>query len=335
MRRILASLIAALVVSTVSTSAIARTEFPVEGFPGDATRPFECPSGKMLAGFAGNAGLWIDSIQPICAVANDNRTFRQPVVEGPEFGGRGGTRQTVYCPIGTVLAHVDGKFTANGQIASLALKCETVTGRQSAGLLYFGNKNYAGVSRADPRTTRSGFGEGMQLAQGCSANELPTGFAVNFGIHVSGFGLICDRIAYPVAAAPPPPPPQGPSVAHRLAFGGAWDTTMEGGFGFKLILQPQGNGSSPINGVEGPLEVVGAFTFSRFGDLAADAGQNDLNGTLRGVVAPHARTLVFGYFLHNGKSGSGNFTLSDDGQSITGSIENSDGKSTWNGTRAK
>jgi hypothetical protein len=134
---------------------------------------------------------------------------------------------------------------------------------------------------------------------------------------------------------PKSPEPPRPSVAHRLAFGGTWDTTMEGGFGLKLILQPQGNGISPINGGEGPLEVVGAFTFSRFGDLAADAGQNDINGTLRGVVGPHARTLVFSYHQRNGRSGGGNFTLSNDGNSITGMLENSEGKSTWNGTRAK
>ena len=60
MRRLFVGLFAALVVLTASAPAMARTAFPVVGGPGDATRPFECPSGKMLAGFAGKAGLWVD-----------------------------------------------------------------------------------------------------------------------------------------------------------------------------------------------------------------------------------------------------------------------------------
>jgi hypothetical protein len=149
------------------------------------------------------------------------------------------------------------------------------------------------------------------------------------------------KAAAAAAAAPPPKPlsrtgrarPSGPPVAHRLAFTGAWDTPVAGGIGYKLILQPQGSGMSPIGG-EMPLEVVGAFTYNRFGDIAVKPGEHDNNGSLRGVVAPYARTLVFSYAQRNGSAGSGAFTLSDDGQSITGSIENSDGKSAWTGTRA-
>jgi hypothetical protein len=144
------------------------------------------------------------------------------------------------------------------------------------------------------------------------------------------------------AAAPPPKPlgatgrarPSGPQVAHRLAFTGAWDTTVAGGIGYKLILQPQGAGVSQT-GVEAPLEVVGNFIYERFGDIAVKPGENGNNGSLRGVVAPYGRTLVFSYVQRDGWAGGGAFTLSDDGQSITGSIENSDGKSAWNGTRAK
>jgi hypothetical protein len=88
-------------------------------------------------------------------------------------------------------------------------------------------------------------------------------------------------------------------------------------------------------GGEMPLEVFGTFLYTRFGDIAVKPGEHDINGTLRGVIPPYARTLVFSYTARNGKAGTGTFQLSDDGQSITGSIENSDGKFTWNGERAK
>lgn len=156
--------------------------------------------------------------------------------------------------------------------------------------------------------------------------------------------VVARRAAEAAAAPPPrpvrstgrPKPVSGPSVAHRLAFTGAWDTTVEGGIGYQLILQPQGNnnGIGP-SGIEVPLEVVGTFLYNRFGDIAVKPGEHSNNGNLRGVIAPYARTLVFTYVQHNGSAGSGSFMLSDDGQSITGSIENSGGKSTWNGTRAK
>ncbi len=154
--------------------------------------------------------------------------------------------------------------------------------------------------------------------------------------------IVARRAAEAAAAPPPrpvrstgrPKPVSGPSVAHRLAFTGAWDTTVEGGIGYQLILQPQGNnnGIGP-SGIEVPLEVVGTFLYNRFGDIAVKPGEHSNNGNLRGVIAPYARTLVFTYVQHNGSAGSGSFMLSDDGQSITGSIENSGGKSTWNGTR--
>ena len=338
MRKLFACLVAALIVSTASTPAMARTANAVLGAPGDATRTFECPPGKMLAGFQGKAGLWIDSIQAICAVANSDRTFRQPVVEGPELGGRGGTPQTVYCPVGTVLSRVNGKATRNSQIAWLGLNCQTTAGRQSAGELNFGNQNYQGASDfIVARGKGWSFDASGALDHSCPAGELPTGFTVNFGAHVNAFGLICDRIAYPAAqvvAAPPTPvnpirktgraPSSAPQLASADSFRGIWNTVTNADGQFSLEIRQHGTFAGRANE---NISFSGKFTNSQ--------GASQYNGTLFGMVNSTTRVFTYEYEQPgiSGK-GRGTFTLSADGESFTGSgSHNGTDAFTWNGTR--
>ncbi|MCP9846943.1 hypothetical protein KBY86_08610 [Synechococcus sp. Lug-A] len=285
----------------------------------------------MLAGFSGNSGTWIDMIQGICAEANANRTFRQPMVEGTAFGGRGGAREDIYCPIGAVLSGIDMILTTNDrQVASLALNCSMPGNGQSAGLLYFGNKDYR------PQASGEGIGSFARagsIKQQCPGGELPTGFTVNFGAHVNAFGLICDRIAYPVAVVPSPPlkttghmPPPSPSpaVASDYAFAGGWQTVTGQNGHFTLILQiPNPNPRSIVD-----LDVIGQF-------INTD-GATQYNGTLRGTIRRGSRTLQYTYSQPGMDSGgSGYFHLTQDGSSIEGVGKAGDTEFTWKGTRAK
>ena len=62
---------------------------------------------------------------------------------------------------------------------------------------------------------------------------------------------------------------------------------------------------------------------------------HDYDGTLQGSIQPFTRILVYTYRQNNGAAGSGIFTLSPDGNALTGEGTGSDGtKFTWNGRRA-
>ena len=150
-------------------------------------------------------------------------------------------------------------------------------------------------------------------------------------------GVICDNVnVTPVAAAPPPKPVKssapvrpGPILAPPAAFGGKWRTRTNSNADFDIFLQPQGDGIIPAAGriLEVPLQVAGYFVNLQ------DA--HDYDGTLQGTIPPNSRTLFYSYTQKNGAAGSGTFTLSNDGNAITGEGTSSDGqKFTWNGRRA-
>ena len=259
------------------------------------------------------------------------------MVEGPEFGGRGGTGQTVYCPIGTVLSGVHGVFTRNRQIASLALTCRTLASGQPAGVLFFGNPAYRPSERGaigqylyEWSQYGKSFTEKAEIKNDCPVGELATGFTVNFGIHVNAFGLTCDRIAYPappkVAAPPPAPPrPSGPPVAHPFAFQGGWQTATDQNGHFTLILQIPNQGLDPL-----------LYDTPVTGQFINTDGASQYNGTLQGVIPRATRTLHYNYSQPGIEAGGqGQFTLSNDGNSITGTGKVGDVTFTWNGTRAR
>ena len=65
-------------------------------------------------------------------------------------------------------------------------------------------------------------------------------------------------------------------------------------------------------------------------------GAADYNGTLQGVIPRGTRTLQYSFVQPTIKtSGTGQFTLSQDGNSITGSGKAGDVDFNWNGTRAR
>ncbi len=81
------------------------------------------------------------------------------------------------------------------------------------------------------------------------------------------------------------------------------------------------------SGQELPLTVTGQFVNLQ------DA--HDYDGALQGTIPPNSRTLIYSYTQKNGASGTGTFTLSLDGNLLTGEGTTGDGvKFTWNGRRA-
>jgi hypothetical protein len=110
------------------------------------------------------------------------------------------------------------------------------------------------------------------------------------------------------------------------AFGGKWETVTSSNGHFEIILQTVGDGMGLL-GVSMPMQVFGTFTNTD--------GAHDYDGTLFGVVQPNSRQLAYSYSQHTGEGGDGAFTLSADGNSLTGEgVHNGKDHFTWNGQRA-
>lgn len=89
-----ASIVTFLFCGLLGTSAAAR----VVGGEGGGPFHFVCPPNTVLTGLNGQAGNWVDSLQPICAKWNvREKTLGEPIY-GPIFGGKGGLPKGVNCP---------------------------------------------------------------------------------------------------------------------------------------------------------------------------------------------------------------------------------------------
>ncbi len=327
---VLAIISIAMLVFAGQPAASARTVMPSDASPGDRTVPVECPAGQVVSGFSGQYGPRPDAPR---AVIHQIRLHCAPLLAGGGIGesrphdaaqgGGGGMPVEQNCPLGSTPGNIS-VFYNEGKKQALGVK------------LSCGGTDYINL----------GTGIGSVLYEQdsytnnyhCRPGERTTGLVISSGRHVNGIGVICDAVAAPPAAPPPRvlkstgkarPAPAGPTLASRAAFGGKWRTRTSSNADFDIVLVPQGDGIIAPGGImrEVELRVVGHFVNLQ------DA--HDYDGTLQGTIPPTSRTLFYSYTQKNGAAGSGTFTLSPDGNALTGEGTASDGtKFTWNGTRA-
>jgi hypothetical protein len=335
--RVAALAIAGLAMALASAPASARHVLAVGGAMGNAGALAECPPGQMLVGFSGRAGVWIDRIQLVCATPMAGGGLTQPIATGATYGGAGGGAQDGFCARNMMLTSIQLNLTTNDrQVAAILMTCKSrVTGEETN--MAFGNAAYR-------PNCGGGLGVGncptpANIFQHCPGGEAPVGLNVRYGTDVNGIGLICAPVADTAAAAPPPAPapvkaikqtgrakpPSGPGLAPVSAFGGKWQTVTNLGGHFELILQTNGEGIGMM-GMPVQMQVGGSFTNTD--------GSHDYDGTISGVVPPGARQLIYNFSQKNGQGGQGTFTLSNDGNSLTGDGVVSGTHFTWNGQRA-
>ena len=101
----------------------------------------------------------------------------------------------------------------------------------------------------------------------------------------------------------------------QKSFSGVWDTHTNVGGRYQLVLQMTG------------FTIIGTFTELN--------GNPQYNGTLLGDVSADKKSFNYRYSQKNGSHGSGSFNLSDDGQSLTGTVtpDNDNTIYTWEGTK--
>ena len=101
----------AIAISLVATtSAASQQSFRQElvrldilGGPGGNSYEYICGPGRVLVGFRGYTGVWIDSVQAVCAKVDANGVS-DAQTEGPVFGGNPNVFNSAICPDGTVIA---------------------------------------------------------------------------------------------------------------------------------------------------------------------------------------------------------------------------------------
>ncbi len=120
-------------------------------------------------------------------------------------------------------------------------------------------------------------------------------------------------------------------VAAGINLIGGWDTVTGQNGHFLVVLQIANPMANPI------LEDIHVT-----GQMINSDGAPQYNGTLQGTIPRGSRTLTYTFFQPQTKgSGAGQFILSQDGNSITGTGAGSSTAGgevvqfTWNGTRAK
>ena len=318
MRKLFTSLLAALVMVAAAPSAEARRVWPIYGARGDGQVTLDCPEHEVLAGFGGRTGSNIDQVFVLCKPLNADGTFGSAHPASYPAGGTGGGQiANVTCPQTARMHDLTIRLNSAGkQVVVLEFTCREPSGAISE--REFSAQQYEALEYT---TTR---------LQSCP-QEHPVALGVTFGRHINGAGLVCDSVD-PVAPTPRPitssgkaRPPSGPPVASALALAGAWQTVTNQNGHFTVILQINNPSLNPL-----------LYDLYVTGQMINSDGAAEYNGTLQGVIPKGTRTLQYSYVQQaTNSSGTGQFTLSQDGNSITGSGKAGDADFTWNGTRAK
>ena len=121
------------------------------------------------------------------------------------------------------------------------------------------------------------------------------------------------------------PTTSAPSMAPVQAFEGGWQTVTNQNGHYTLILRITNPGQNPL--------LYDTYVTGQF--INTD-GATQYNGILQGIIPKGTRTLIYNYSQPEIKAGGkGQFTLSNDGNAITGNGTAGSATFTWNGTRAK
>ena len=328
-RKLMSALMAFAVTATLTLApqpAEANKVWPIVGAPGGAGREevtLRCPDGEALVGFGGTAAVLLNSVQIMCARLLSDRTFGAPHPEGNPVGATGGDfRDPVTCPRNARMQFLYITQGWYGSVEALHFNCMDGSGKIS--ILAFGRLGPAPSAGSGPTPT--------PYWQSCP-QEYFTGVGVAIAPNVKGVGAICEPLT--PAAAPPPlrstgkmPKPSGPPVASALALAGAWQTVTNQNGHFTVILQINNPSLDPL-----------LYDLYVTGQMINTDGAAEYNGTLQGTIPRGTRTLQYTFVQPAiSGAGTGQFTLSQDGNSISGTGKGGkegDPEFTWNGTRAK
>ena len=331
---------------TLSTgSALAETDFPVIGGPGNG--PFEdrCPPGKYLQGFTGFAGAWVNQIQIVCVkVVRASTTMQDGYLGQPYHGpprgefGEGGA-VTVLCTRGQIITGIQPLMTdGNRQVKFMALSCGDGDGRYDDRPLFVGPHDNAAKD--------VNLGPDHPQNQLCPDGEAGVGVRGRYGMDLNAISLICFNFDTPETLTPAPPGVDDQIFkAAQAMFPG--DATARvapppvSNSGMPIKVTGAGGAPPPTSGFNGNWSVtsnLGNFEIDLLlvngGKMGAELkGNPGLNAGAHGLQVDATHALLTLNPNPQNHTGSLNLTLSSDGNSLAGTGTLSGFAVTLQGTR--
>jgi hypothetical protein len=191
------------------TSAASQQSFRQElvrldilGGSGGNSYEYICGPGRVLVGFRGYTGVWIDSVQAVCAKIDANGVS-DAQTEGPVFGGNPNVFNSAICPDGTVIAGLalsnnkDNPFL--GYISPVCARLFTRDFLPNPSRAMKGSGRLASEGgRTGPLGIFSVYG--AAITQECPGTTVAVGIHGRAGKFLDALGLICG--AKPATSAP-------------------------------------------------------------------------------------------------------------------------------------
>ena len=324
--------LAGLMAALATSPAMAETDFPVIGGPGNG--PFEdrCPPGEYLQGFTGSAGTWVNQLQIACIKLTRSSATMQVGYLGRRYDGPprgtfgGGAPVTGLCTRGQVITGMQPVMTdGNRQVKFIGLFCGDGSGTHDFQPLFVGPNSDRN------KDVNRGFDQPQE--QLCPSGEAGVGVRGRYGMDLNAISLICFNFDTPETLAAPPP---GSGDQFRLPTQAILPLGIRG---VHVPPPPVSNAGKPIKitgaGAAGPRPTSGFngnwSVTSNLGNFEIDLllvsgqrigaelkGNPGLNSGAHGVLidATHAQ-LTLNQNPQN-HTGSLDLTLSGDGNSLTG-----------------
>ena len=157
--------------------------FPIVGGSGGSGFTRSCGAGKVLTGFFGRTGMWVDAIGVLCRPVSASGTLGAESTVGSAAGGTGGTSTSVSCASGTV---VSGIFIRAGSfVNSVSITCR----KWDAATRKFGGP----LPNTNPGIGRMLTG-GSDYTQNCELTTQPVnGVRGRAAAAVDALGAICNE----------------------------------------------------------------------------------------------------------------------------------------------
>ena len=213
----------------LGTEGALAQSYPAWGGSGDANAADLCGQQQyFITGFRFRSGAWLDQLQIVCQHPNPNGTVDSArITPNPPRGGGGGGPSQIFCPPNQVVTRIDPALTPQRQIRGFSFNCGSFLPGQP---VQQGETFQVGAfynSHTDDLRTN--------LCETFDYNGA-LGMNINFGRHVNGLGLICNKVVR--AGDPPPvgigtPPPggtaSGPWIAIAANDRGIWGYAIRQG----------------------------------------------------------------------------------------------------------
>jgi len=345
-------ILTALLLALSAGSALAETDFPIVGGPGNGSFQDRCPPGQYLVGINGRAGSWVNQVQAVCAAVTLNGGGPNHInidggrFVGPGRGGGGGGEISQSC-LGLVAGIWPHMTPGNRQVKYIDIWCQDQNGFRPNNSIRFN-------TFTNPAMDVNG-GADQPHPEICPGQDAAVGLQGRYGADLNAVSLICVPLTAPMAVSAVQPPAQNNRPVKTT--GSAAGAQTAPGQGPVFVPDPNTSNFPPAPPAQRVL-MPGPF----FGDWNVTTGDGEtfsvnfhqVFGALRNVVTtkitsspPPTVKIVRGYtmsiktYVHltisvSGQQGDMVLTMAPGGQSFAGVGHLADGTAvTWNGQQAQ